>query len=198
MLRRPTLRRTTLGTTAVLAALGLAGCATPTDAGSEDQQPSSQAESTPSQQQGAGPQIDQPKNLQAVGHACDLLKPEQLQQLGLSTEPEQDDSYTGESSCDWGNDNAMVSATPKSTIGAQQMIETAKSWGEYHPTEVQGYPAIHKDRQSRLCSVDVGVSDSATVRIDFTRYAGDAPEMQDPCGYADTIAAEVLKNIPNA
>ncbi|MHA6798559.1 DUF3558 domain-containing protein [Bounagaea algeriensis] len=196
-LGRPTLGRTALGTTAVLAALGLAGCATPTDAGSEDQQPSSPAESTPSQQQNA-PQIDQPKNLQAVGGACELLTPEQLQQLGLGGEPEPVDTLSGDSACDWSHDNGAVTVTPKSTIGAQQMYENTKTFNEFHPAEVQGYPANHKDRQSRLCSVDIGVSDSATVRVDFTRYAGDAPEMQDPCGYADTIATEVLKNIPDA
>ncbi|MHA6804900.1 DUF3558 family protein [Salinifilum ghardaiensis] len=63
---------------------------------------------------------------------------------------------------------------------------------------MQGYPANHEGRQSRLCSTDVGVPDSASFRVDFTRTGGKAPEMQDPCGYADTIATEVLENIPDA
>ncbi|GAB2754650.1 hypothetical protein GCM10027174_32690 [Salinifilum aidingensis] len=63
---------------------------------------------------------------------------------------------------------------------------------------MQGYLANHKGRQSRLCSTDVGVPDSASFRLDFARCASKAPEMQDPCGYADTIAAEVLENIPDA
>ncbi|MHA6800468.1 DUF3558 domain-containing protein [Bounagaea algeriensis] len=197
VLRHPTLGRTAQGTTAVLAALGLAGCVTPTDAGSEDQQPSSPAESTPSQQQNT-PQIDQPKNLQAVGGACELLTPEQLQQLGLGGEPQPDESMWGDSSCDWRNDNAMASVTQLNRTSPETMYQNAKTFDEFHPAKVQGYPANHRDRMSNLCSVDVGVSDSASFRIDFTRTGGDAPEMQDPCGYADTIATEVLKNIPNA
>ncbi|GAB2732670.1 hypothetical protein GCM10027174_01530 [Salinifilum aidingensis] len=192
------LRRTTLGTTALLAALGLAGCALPADSGSQSEQPSSQAQSTPGQQQDAAPRIDQPKNLQAVGSACELLKPEQLQQLGLGTEPKPDESLWGDSSCTWENDNAIVSLTQQNRIGAQGMYKNAKSFDEYHPAEVQGYPANHTDRQSRLCTVNVGVSDSASFRVGFTRTGGKAPEMQDPCGFADTIATQVLKNIPNA
>lgn len=197
VLRHTTLRRTTLGVTAVLTALALAGCALPTDADSEDQQSSSDVGSSPSQQQ-PGPQIEQPKNLQAVGHACELLTSEQLQQLGLGGEPQPDESLWGEASCDWANDAAGVSVTQMNQTSPATMYQNAKTFDEYHPGQVRGYPANHTDRLSNLCTVDVGVSDTATFRVDFTQHEHSTPEMQDACGYADTIAAEVLTNIPHS
>ncbi|MHA6800467.1 DUF3558 domain-containing protein [Bounagaea algeriensis] len=198
-LRHPTLRRTTLATTTVLAALGLASCATPTDSGSQPEQPPTNQQAT-SGQQDAALSIDQPKNLRAVKDPCSLLTPEQLQQLGETAQPEPTESGWGGPACDWSGEQFAVTVTPDTQLGTgpQQMYASAQSSGDFHPTKLHGYPALHKNRQSLLCRTEVAVSKDASFSVDYTRYAGDAPEMQDSCGYADKIAAEVLKNIPNA
>ena len=42
----------------------------------------------------------------------------------------------------------------------------------------------------------VGVADDQTLHVDFGRVTGDDPAYEDPCGFAESVAAMVLENLP--
>lgn len=190
-------RRTTLAAATSLAALGLAGCAIPADTSSQPEQQPSHAQ-TPGTTKNAAPPIPQPKNLRAVKDPCSLITPQQIQQLGETAQPEPAESGWGGPACTWSGDQFAVTVTPDTQLGMgpEQMYAAAKSVGDFHPTTLQDYPALHKNDQSLLCRTEVAVSKDSSFSVDFTRYGGDAPAMQDSCGYADKIAGVVLENIP--
>lgn len=183
----------------VLAVLGLAACA-PSNGGSNEPGTSEATSAAPSSVTGSGAKIDQPKNLSSITNACDLLTPEQLTELGAagSKAPVPDKSAYGGPGCDWQNDSfgLIVGVDNVTGLGAEAVIESGQTDGK--PSNVDGYPAARIGEQSSLCRVDVAVSESQSFTVDFAKYSGKDPAMQDPCGYAEKIASEILKNLPNA
>jgi hypothetical protein len=51
---------------------------------------------------------------------------------------------------------------------------------------------------TQLCGVIVGVSDEQTLNMSFGRVSSDAPGKGDPCGFAESVMADVIKNLPDA
>ncbi|MER7015578.1 DUF3558 domain-containing protein [Saccharopolyspora sp. NPDC000359] len=189
------LRRATLTTASLFAVLGAAACApgsTPAPT------PTISEETTTS----AAPQVQNPKNLKAVSDACQLLTQDQFSQLGGSAgakPPESDTSGLGEPVCDWRNDAFSTSVTINITHGGPAAIEgLAGASDNFKPTQVDGYPGARVDEQSDLCRIELAVAEDQTVAINYFKNAGGTPEMDDPCGFAEKIASEALKNIPDA
>ncbi len=191
-------RRTLLPATALLATLGIAGCAMPS--GTEDSSSGAQSTKahTPAKTKNPAPPIPQPKNLRAVNDPCSLITEQQIRQLGETATPEPTEAGWDGPACKWSGDQFAVSVVPNTRFdtGPDRMYAVAKSAGDFQPTTVQGYPALHKNNQSLLCRTEVAVSKDSSFSVDFTRFGGDAPAMQDSCGYADKIAGVVLGNIP--
>ncbi|RKT83722.1 Protein of unknown function [Saccharopolyspora antimicrobica] len=145
------------------------------------------------------PKVENPKNLKAVTNACDLLTPEQISQLGGGGQPEEDTSAYGETQCYWSGDAFAVGVAVNTTSGGPAKIhEAGSSRDNFEPTTVDGYPGARVDKQDILCRIELGVADDQSVEINYTKHSGGSPEMDDSCGFAEKIASETLKNIPDA
>lgn len=189
------LRRSILITASAFSIIGLAACSpAQTDTPESPETQHSTSETNPA------PAVDKPKNLAAITDACQLLTTQQLTQLGAQATPKPSETAYGESKCKWSNGDlaATVALNATTDTGPEQIFEMEEITDNFTRTEVDGYPAARVDEQSDLCRVEVGVSDTTSFSVNYYKYSGDSPEMQDPCGYAEKIASEVLKNIPNA
>ncbi|MCA1190231.1 MULTISPECIES: DUF3558 domain-containing protein [unclassified Saccharopolyspora] len=187
------LRRAILAATSLVIAGGISACGL---TGNEQTAP----ESAPEPQVGGDPAlaVDQPKTVAAVTDACRLLTPEQLSTLGAEKNGEPGTTTFGEPKCDWSTEAFAFSVGLYVKTGgdAEQIYRSADNHDNFAPTRIGEYPAARVNAQSSTCSVEVGISDSESVTIDYTKYSGGTPEVADPCGYAEKIATEVLNGIP--
>ncbi|MGW1677668.1 DUF3558 domain-containing protein [Saccharopolyspora sp. NPDC002376] len=187
-------RSASITAVSVFAVLGISACSP----GGSTPAPSSTAE-TPSATAPSAPKVDKPKNLKSVTNACDLLTSDQLSQLGGDGKPEEDTSAYGETQCYWSGDAFAVGVSVNTTSGGPAKIQEAgSSRDNFEPTTVDGYPGARVDKQDILCRIELGVADDQSVEINYTKHSGGSPEMDDPCGFAEKITSQVLKNIPDA
>ncbi|MBB5072114.1 DUF3558 family protein [Saccharopolyspora gloriosae] len=143
--------------------------------------------------------VENPKNLKGVADACQLLTPEQRTALQVDGAPEQADSLYKEPACSMEGDMLTARIEINSNQGGMTATHERKdNFDNFEPTEVAGYPAALVNFSDSLCSVIVGVSDTQSVDVYYAMNSGGAPEMNDGCGYAKKIAAEVVQNIPAA
>ncbi|MGW3469420.1 DUF3558 domain-containing protein [Saccharopolyspora sp. NPDC000995] len=188
-------RRATLTALSLFATLGVSACS-PEGTGF---QPSPPQTKPPTATTSAVPKVENPKNLKAVSDACSLLTPDQLSQLGGGGEPKGSISEYGETQCSWRNDNFRTNVAINTKHGGLAKItENSGSRDNFKPTQVDGYQGARVDEQSTLCRVELAIADDQSIEINFSLRGGDTPEMKDPCGYAEKITSEVLKNIPDA
>lgn len=189
------LRRARMTTVSLLALTTLSACAVGGD-------PSAESQNGPAPRNGADPAlaVDNPKNLKGIADACRLLTPDQRTQLGVSDDRDfeslTNDIYQ-EPSCEIFSHayNAMIDINTNN--GGMAKLHAGKGkWDNFTPTEVAGYPAVRLDAQSILCRVHVGIADDQSLEIYYSKNAGGTPEMDDPCGFAEKIAVEALKNVP--
>lgn len=186
------IRRASLTAASLLAVLGASACSPSTP------EPAPESSAPPATSAPSAPEVQNPKNLKSINDACQLLTPEQVAQLGGGA-PQGDTSVYGESQCAWANENFAATVAINTTVGGPAKIfEDPESSDNFTPTQVDGYPAARIDAQSVVCRVEVGIAEDQSVEINYSKFGGTDPEMQDPCGYAEKIASEVLKNIPNA
>ncbi|MBB5159616.1 DUF3558 domain-containing protein [Saccharopolyspora phatthalungensis] len=186
--------RATLTATASLLVLGLAGCSSPTPGAPE---PTTGGETTSAANDPF--RIDQPKNLKAISDPCQLLNPQQLQELGASNS-EPGKSQWGQDQCTWRNQLLRVNVAPD-TVQGQGLRYTSKIVADGKPTaEVAGYPAVHYGISSGSCGTYVGTSDKELFLVYFqTGSEGrNKPEIAEPCAAADRIAGMVISNLPSA
>ncbi|WP_258345502.1 DUF3558 domain-containing protein [Saccharopolyspora gregorii] len=143
--------------------------------------------------------VQNPKNLKGVQDACQLLTAEQRAALQVDGQTEQADSEYQEPACDINGDVLNTSIAINTNHGGMTAAHARKdNFDNFEPTEVAGYPAVLVNFSDTLCTVAVGVSDTQSVDVYYAKNSGGTPEMDDACGYAEKIAAEVLKNIPPA
>ncbi|GAA3363372.1 DUF3558 domain-containing protein [Saccharopolyspora gregorii] len=189
------LRRARITAVSLLALTSLSACAVGSNNPEEGQ-------SKPAPANGTDPalSVNNPKNLKGITDACQLLTPEQRTQLGVSDDKDFEslinDVYQ-EPSCEIFSDayNAMIDINANN--GGMAKLHAGKDkWDNFTPTEVAGYPAAQLDAQSILCRVHVGVADDQSLEVYYSKNAGGTPEMDDPCGFAEKIAVEALKNVP--
>ncbi|WP_421671896.1 DUF3558 family protein [Saccharopolyspora spinosa] len=182
---------------ASLLTLGLAGCSSPTPGTPE---PTNGGETTSAANDPF--QIGQPKNLKAVSEPCQLLTPQQLQQLGATTEGKPAQAQWGQTNCAWDNEQLTLQVSPD-TVQGQGIRYIAKIAGDDNgnPTaKIDGYPAVHEGKSSGSCGTYVGVSDKEMVLVHFGvgSEGRSNPEFTDPCATADKIAGMVISNLPPA
>lgn len=181
------------------AVLGLSACSQSTPADSGNATPAATEAQAPQEDQAQSPQekIDSPLNLKAVTDTCQLLTPEQLEQLGGGGEPEPAEQPWPEMACSWEGDNLGIELSPDSTNGGG--IERIKNnfAGEYDEViNVAGYPAIHIDVTDMTCTLSAAVSEEHVIGVGVAIYNKVEPQHQDPCAFADRVFTEVVKNIP--
>lgn len=179
---------------ALFAVLGASACSP----GGSQTPPSSTTES-PTTTAPSAPKVEKPKNLKGISNACQLLTSEQLSQLGGGGQPEEDTSAYGETQCYWSGDAFAVGVSINTTSGGPARIYQAGGTRDnFAPTTVDGYPGARVDKQDILCRIELGVAETQSVEVNYTKHSGGSPEMNDPCGFAEKITSEVLKNIPDA
>ncbi|MBB5155463.1 DUF3558 domain-containing protein [Saccharopolyspora phatthalungensis] len=188
--------RSTLTAAVSLLVLGLAGCSS-TQGGEPEPNTGRQTISAASDPL----HIDQPKNLAGLTAPCQLLTPQQLQELGAGAS-EQDKSEWGQAACRWRNQQLAIKVSPD-TVQGQGLDYTAKIYGDGsgNPNaQVSGYPAVHGGVNDLRCNVFVGVSDKQVLSVSFTTGSEGRsnPEYADPCAMADKVAGLVLSNLPPA
>ncbi|MGI8309821.1 DUF3558 domain-containing protein [Saccharopolyspora hattusasensis] len=190
-------RRAALTALSLLAVLGVSACSP----GGSDRDPTSAASEPPAAPTSAVPKVENPKNLKATTDACQLITKDQLSKLGAAGEgkTEQSMSEYGETQCFIRNDAFAINIAINTKYGGlAKIMEGANSSDNFKPTQVDGYQGARVDEQSTLCRVELAIADDQSIEINFSLRGGDTPEMKDPCGYAEKITSEVLKNIPDA
>ncbi|MEU5850639.1 DUF3558 domain-containing protein [Saccharopolyspora shandongensis] len=190
-------RRAAFTALSLLAVLGVSACS-PGGSGSEQTSAAPKPTTAPTS---AVPKVENPKNLKSTTDACQLITKDQLSQLGAEGEgkTEQSTSEYGETQCFIRNDAFAINIAINTKVGGlAKIMEGADSSDNFKPTQVGGYQGARVDEQSTLCRVELAVADDQSIEVNFSLRGGDSPEMKDPCGYAEKISSEVLKNIPNA
>ncbi|GAA3363376.1 hypothetical protein GCM10020366_55040 [Saccharopolyspora gregorii] len=187
------LRRCGLVAASFVALTAISSCAL----GEGGEQPSQAAPSTENIDPALA--VRNPKDLKGVTDACQLLTAGQRAALQVDGQPEQADSEYQEPSCDISGDALSTSIAINTNHGGMTAAHARESnFDNFEPTEVAGYPAVLVNFSDTLCTVAVGVSDTQSVDVFYAKNSGGTPEMDDACGYAKKIAAEVLENIPPA
>lgn len=191
------LRRATVTAISLLAVLGAAACS---PGGSTNTPSSNTDEATTTSP--ATPKVENPKNLKSITDACQLLTDQQVKSLGGVNErrpPEQSPNGYGEPSCEWANDafTAAVSINTKHG-GLEKVLKNAETRKSYKLTQLDGYQGARVDEQSDLCRIELAIADDQSLEVNYFKNAGGTPEMNDPCGYAEKIISEALKNVPGA
>lgn len=145
------------------------------------------------------PPVENPKDLRGID-ACELLTPDQLSELTFIEPGEKRTSAWGEENCGWFSSMLGIILSPDTTLGEglDQAYRSKNAFDNFEESSVDGYPAVRVDFATQSCGLIVGVSDEQTLSMEFTRVSSKAPGLNDPCGFAETIAAMVLKNLPAA
>lgn len=187
-------RHTTALTAAFLMLTSISGCALGTGGGQQSAPGASDAPAV-----APALKVDAPKNLKGIADACQLLTPEQRAALQVDGEPEPEESQYKEPACNFAGDALTATISINSNFGGMTGTHERKdNFDNFAPTEVAGYPAAQVNFSDTLCTVMTGVSDEQSVDVYYAKNSGGTPEMDDPCGYAKKIAAEVIKNVPAA
>ncbi|MER5388544.1 DUF3558 domain-containing protein [Saccharopolyspora sp. NPDC002686] len=143
--------------------------------------------------------VDQPKELKAIPDPCQLLNPQQRDQLAALPAGTYEPTPWGQQACLWRNKQLTVSVAPN-TVQGYGLKYTAKVVADGEPTaQVAGYPAVREGVSSGACGIVVGTSDTEIVLVSF-QLGPDGrgnPDFSDPCAMSDRIAEMVLSNLPS-
>ncbi|MFB9428208.1 DUF3558 domain-containing protein [Streptoalloteichus tenebrarius] len=175
------------------AGLGLAAC-TSTTPGLASTSTDSQS-STPNNE--GAPKVTNPKNLKAIADPCQLLTPQQLQELGASGQRSEKSKW-GEAACTWRNDNLSIHLAPDTTQGKGLSTVYANRNASSQEITVGGHPGMRTTKESLTCSIYVGVSDTQVFLTNVIVFKDVKPEYKDRCAFAEKVAGMVLTNLPPA
>ncbi|MCP2261376.1 Protein of unknown function (DUF3558) [Streptoalloteichus tenebrarius] len=192
----------------VAVGLLLVGCAqkeggTPRAAGATDGSSTSGASTSattgsPSPDPGGrkAPAVAHPKNLRGMD-PCALLSPAQQAELTFTRPGEKNTSLFGEEQCAWQNGNLRVLISPDTRRrGLDEVYRRRGNFGNFQPSEVDGYPAVRLEAVTQSCALAVGVAADQQFHVNFGRITGRDPRYRDPCGFAESVARMVLANLP--
>ncbi|MCP2259161.1 Protein of unknown function (DUF3558) [Streptoalloteichus tenebrarius] len=143
------------------------------------------------------PKVANPKNVGAVADPCQLVTPQQLQELGAS-EPRPDKTQAGGPACIWKNDNLRIRLVPYLNQGMGAVYANRVRFDNSAETVVSGYPGLRFNQVSLSCGVYVGVADNQVFSADVTVFREVRPEYKDRCVFAEKVAGMVLSNLPIA
>jgi hypothetical protein len=148
--------------------------------------------------QASGPDLDLSK---FTSDPCQLLKADQLAQLGSFKTPQKWDAPLGPG-CRWNAEEvtkgaayAVALSTKGNTL--ESMIASGRSEPVFREATVAGYPAFSSDGTNGKgnCSTYVGTSSKDAIVIQMASENKDAPEYQDSCGATEKVAALVIGNL---
>ncbi|WP_189222474.1 DUF3558 domain-containing protein [Saccharothrix coeruleofusca] len=132
---------------------------------------------------------------------CDLLKADQLSQLGTFKAPEVDDSPLGPG-CRWKSQKVTEGPTYAVTLSPQgntleSMMENARSEPVFKETTVLGYRAFSSDQTNGkgTCSTTVGTSSEDAVVVHATTLNESSPEYGDTCAASEKFATLVVTTL---
>jgi hypothetical protein len=192
-------RRLVVATVVAVGGLALAGCdstatGTPTpQSGASD---TSSQESSSTESDRLAPPVQNPKDLRGID-PCQLLTPQQLTELTFVEPGKTDSTPWGEQKCNWQNSNLVIGLSPDTRReGLEETYRRENNFDNFEVSSVGDYPAVRVDFASQGCGVIVGVADDQTVTVHFGRVTGKDPAYEDPCGFAESVAAMVLENLP--
>jgi hypothetical protein len=143
--------------------------------------------------------VKNPKDLRGVD-PCELLSAEQQAELDLTGLGEKSISEWGEEGCKWLGSIVGIILDPNTTLGdgLERAYRNKNSFDNFAESNVDAYPAVRINFATQSCGLIVGVSDEQTLHMEFTRVSPNAPGKGDPCGFAETVMGEVIKNLPDA
>lgn len=186
--------RTTLAAATGILALSLASCSNAnTDPGGTPDTPTGQTTSRPSSDTNAELEVTNPKDLASVSDPCQLLKPQQAQQLGTGNPHPDGQSAWGQATCTWEMNDIELTLTPD-TVQGKGLAITMKKQGKTEPDEqINGFPVIEGTDTQTTCAIYVGTSATQVFTV-FTSNGldGKAP----PCELAKQASGFVLSNLP--
>lgn len=153
----------------------------------------------PSTSDRLSPPVENPKDLRGFD-ACQLLTQDQLAELSLSEPGRKYTTPWGEEGCNWGGPVVAIGFSPDTTLGQglEQAYRAKDTFDNFAESNVDGYPAARVDFATQSCGLIVGVSNEQTLGMEFTRVSSQAPGKGDPCGFAESVMGEVIKNLPAA
>jgi Protein of unknown function (DUF3558) len=196
-----------LGGLAAIAALALGGgaCGSSLGGNPPTSTPSSSdsAAANGSSSVAAGvPKIDTPKDASTIA-ACQLLKPDQVSQVGISGAGRKSDSPGEVDSCKWttwitNTQGISVGVGKSSGGGLDNVYSNRDELQEFSEFRLAGYPAVHGERAgvdpNRSCDIYVGISVQQVFDVSVQNEAGDY--IKDLCGTAKKLGQFVLSNLP--
>lgn len=194
---------TTLILLATVAVAGLAsGCSDKDPGQATAESPTSTATTTTSSSEStsgsSGPELDLSK---FADSPCDLLKADQLSQLGTFKAPEVDDGPLGPG-CRWKAQKVTEGPTYAVTLSTQgdtleSMMENAKGEPVFKETTVLGYRAFSSDQTNGkgTCSTTVGTSSEDAVVVHATTLNESSPEYSDTCAASEKFATLVVTTL---
>ncbi|TDV45569.1 DUF3558 domain-containing protein [Actinophytocola oryzae] len=196
-----TTRRAALGTMMLLVALMLAGCESAV-AGSpraSSDRPDTADSTSPSTSERLSPSVEKPKDLRGID-PCEFVTPEQRAELQLTAPDEKEMSPWGEQLCDLGGSVVGISFSPNTVLGdgLDRAYRSKNSFDNFAETNVDGYPGVRVNFATQSCALIMGVSNEQTLNMELTRVSANAPGKGDPCGFAEEIMSEVIRNLPDA
>ena len=151
----------------------------------------------PSEAERSGvPQVRNPKRLRG-SDPCALLTPAQLTALGLpsASKPGYEQNFD-EAQCTWSDDIRVVLGLDTKRRGLTEYYVRQKSYDNIKSSQVAGYPALWTDFTNVRCSLVVGVADDQVLIVHVRSIVSRSRAQGNTCGYGETVAAEVLKNLP--
>lgn len=141
----------------------------------------------------AGPRIANPKKLSAIADPCQLLKPEQAEQLGTGNPQPGRLSGWGQPTCDWEVNNFVVSLAPE-TVQGKGISVAMKNESKTKPdSDVNGYPVVEAQTGRTTCGIVVGASSSEVLTV-FTSVP--SASGKKPCDLAKEAAGLAMMNLP--
>lgn len=180
---------------AIVLVVGLlvAGCDS-TATGTPVPQPDTSRTGPPSSER-LSPPVENPKDLRDVD-PCQLLTSQQA--AGLSfTEPGTPGSgeISGDPGCTWSNSNLDINLQLNTDGGGLEQTYRG-NFDKFEESTVGGYPTVRVNFTASYCGLFVGVAEGQVLSVSFGWITGDDPADGDSCGFAESVAAMVLENLP--
>lgn len=179
-------------------ATAVSGCSTKDPGRATTQTPSTETTSPSTSKRAAGPDLDLSR---FTSNPCQLLKPDQLAQLGTFDAPESGNQQLGPG-CTWTAKEVLKGATYSVTLSTkgntlESMMQNAKTEPVFREATVAGYPAFSSDGTTGKgdCGTYVGTSDKDAVVVQISVENRESPEYKDSCGATEKVAALVVGNL---
>ncbi|WP_073479547.1 DUF3558 domain-containing protein [Streptoalloteichus hindustanus] len=153
------------------------------------------ADPTSARQGGSTPRVSNPKKLRGAD-PCALLTESQLRALGLPTASRPGKSGWGEDKCTWSGDIRVTLSPDTKGKGLSEYYARQKAYDNFKSSEASGFPVVWTDFASTICSVMAGVADDQVLVVHVGSVSSRSRAQGNPCGYGETVVAEVLGNLP--